>query len=279
MLQTEFIHSAPIWLIGCGLLVLLLLAIEVGSRIGARESARRKEEGTVDLGPIQGAILGLLGLLLAFTYSLAASRQDARRELVVREANAIGTAYLRAGLLPEPYRRDLQSVLRKYVDSRIVPDEVVQDPIKLAEAVRRSELVLQTLWPAAGRSIESRTPTPLDALMFQALNEVIDLHTDRLAAFEYRIPEVILWLLFTVATIAMAMTGFGDGLSGHRSLVLTFTLAVLVAAVIVVILDLDHPRRGFIRVSQRPLIQLRDSLQVDAEPTPKPQADEKRQLR
>jgi hypothetical protein len=279
MLQTEFFHSAPIWLIGCGLLVLLLLAIEVGARVGASVRSRHKGKGTVDIGSIQGAMLGLLGLLLAFTYSLAANRQDTRRELVVREANAIGTAYLRTDLLPEPHRRELQAILRQYVDSRLMPDEIMQDPVKLAEAVRRSEGVLQTLWPAARRSNESRPPTPLDALMFQALNEVIDLHTERLAAFEYRVPQIILWLLIAVAAIAVAVTGFGGALSGQRNLVLTSTLAVLLAAVTVVIIDLDNPRRGFIRVSQRPLIQLRDSLQVDAEPTPKPQADETRQPR
>jgi hypothetical protein len=281
MLQTEFFYSMPIWLIGCGLLVLLLLAVEAGVRAGARTRARarRKEGETADFGPIQGAVLGLLGLLLAFTYSLAASRQDARRELVVQEANAIGTAYLRAGLLPEPRRGELRAILRQYVDSRIVPDEVVRDPVKMAEAVRRSEQILQTLWPAGSRNIEGQPPTVLDSLMFQALNEVIDLHTERLAAYEYRIPQIILWLLFVVATMAMAMTGFSSGLSGRRSLFFTSTLAVLVAAVIMVILDLDHPRRGLIRVSQRSMIQLRDSLQADADPTPKPHADDTRQPR
>jgi hypothetical protein len=279
MLQTEFFYSTPLWLIGCGLLVLLLLAIEAGVRTGARMRARRKGEETAELGTIQGAVLGLLGLLLAFTYSLAAGRQDARRGLVIREANAIGTAYLRAGLLPEPGRGEIRAILRQYVDSRIMPDEVVRDPVKMAEAVRRSEQILQTLWPAASRTIESQPPTVLDSLMFQALNEVIDLHTERLAAFEYRIPQIILWLLFAVATMAMAMTGFGGGLSGRRSLFFTSMLAVLVAAVIMVILDLDHTRRGFIRVSQRSMIQLRDSLRADVDPTPKPHADDTRQPR
>jgi hypothetical protein len=279
MLQTDFFYSMPIWLIGCGLLVLLLLAVEAGVRAGTRVRAQRKGEGTADLGTIQGAVLGLLGLLLAFTYSLAAGRQDARRGLLVREANAIGTAYLRAGLLPEPRRGELRVILRQYVDSRIAPDDVVQDPVRLAEAVQRSERVLQTLWPAASRNIESQPPTVLDSLMFQSLNEVIDLHTERLAAFEYRIPQIILWLLFVVAAMAMAMTGFGGGLSGRRSLFFTSMLALLVAAVIMVILDLDHPRRGFIHISQQPMIQLRDSLRADAEPTPKPHADDTRQSR
>jgi hypothetical protein len=268
----QFFYSTPDWLIGCGLLTLLLIATEFGVRVGARARAQQKEGGTADLGSIHGAVLGLLGLLLAFTYSFAAGRHNARRELLVREANAIGTAYLRAGLIPEPRRRELQTILRQYVDSRIVPDEVVQDPVKLAEAIQRSERVLGTLWPAASRDIDSRPPTMLDSLMFQALNGVIDLHTERLTAFEYRIPPSILWLLFVVAAMAMALTGFSGGLGGRRNVFFSTTLAALVAAVMLVIIDLDHPRSGFIRVDQQSMIQLRDSLQAEAaaEPTPKP---------
>jgi hypothetical protein len=277
MSQTGFFYSAPIWLIGCGLIVLLLLTVEIGFRAGARAGGRQKEQGTADLGYIQGDVLGLLSLLLAFTYSLAAGRHDDRRGLLVREANAIGTAYLRAGLLPEPRRGEIRAVLRQYVDSRIVPDEVVRDPVKLGEAVRRSEQILQTLWPAASRNIESQLPTVLDSLMFQALNEVIDLHTERMAAIEYRIPPIILWLLFVAAAIAMAMTGFGSGLSRHRSPFFTSALVVLVAAVIMVIFDLDHSRRGVIHVSQRSMVQLRDSLKADMEPMLKPHADDTRQ--
>jgi hypothetical protein len=266
----KFFYSMPDWIIGCGLLALLLLATEIGVRVGARARAQRKEGGAADLGSIHGAVLGLLGLLLAFTYSFAASRHNTRRELLVREANSIGTAYLRASLIPEPRRGELQAMLRQYVDSRIVPDEVVQDPLKLAEAIQRSERVLGTLWPAASSDIESRPPTMLDSLMFQSLNGVIDLHTERLTAFEYRIPQIILWLLVVVAAMAMALTGFSSGLSGRRNLFFTTTLAALVAVVMLVIVDLDNPRSGFIRVDQQSMIRLRDGLHAEAAVGPTP---------
>jgi hypothetical protein len=266
----KLFYSMPDWIIGCGLLALLLLATEIGVRVGARARAQRKEGGAADLGSIHGAVLGLLGLLLAFTYSFAASRHNTRRELLVREANAIGTAYLRASLITEPRRSELQKILRQYVDSRIVPDEVVQDPVKLAEAIQRSERVLGTLWPAASRDIESRPPTMLDSLVFQALNGVIDLHAERLTAFEYRIPQIILWLLCVVAAMAMALTGFSGGVGGRRNLFFSITLAVLVAAVMLVIIDLDNPRSGFIRVDQQSMIQVRDSMQAQARAEPSP---------
>ena len=116
--------------------------------------------------------------------------------------------------------------------------------------------------------------TMVDSLVFQSLNEVVNLHTERMAAVEYRIPQIILWLLFVVAAMAMSLTGFSSGYHGRRNLFFTITLAILVASVILVILDLDNPRRGFIRVSQQSMIQLRDNIRADgtadATPTPQP---------
>jgi hypothetical protein len=118
-------------------------------------------------------ILGLLSLLLAFTYAFVAGRHDVRQALIVREANAIGTAFLRSGLLPEPPRRELQALLRQYLDSRILSAEVAARPSKVAEAIQHSERLQAALWPIAARDIAGRLPTVLDSLVLQALNEVI----------------------------------------------------------------------------------------------------------
>jgi hypothetical protein len=112
----------------------------------------------------------------------------------------------------------------------------------------------------------------LDSLVFQALNEIIDVHTERLAAAEYRLPSVILWLLCVLALTGLALTGFASGLRGRRSAYGTGALAVLVMAVILVIIALDSPQeQSFIRVSQTSLIQLRDSLQAETTTTALPQ--------
>jgi hypothetical protein len=274
MHQTEFLSSTNTLIIGCGLFVLMLLTSGAGIRYGARARARRREENTSYLDAIQGSVLGLLGLLLGFTYAFAADRHDTRKELQVREANALGTAYLRVGLLTDPGRSELRGIIRQYVDTAAQPDEVVEDRVKSAEILQRAERALYTLWPAGARAIEGREPTEVDSLLLQSLNDVVDLHEQRLAAFEDRVPEVILWLLCFLAVTSMALTGYAIGLSGSRNFFLTTTLVTLVVAVILVIIDLQHPRRGFIRVSQRSMTRLQERLQTNdsAESTPKLQS-------
>src|SRR5262245_57294014 len=278
MPPTGFFYSTPNWVIGCALLALLWLATEVGFHLGVRARAQQKGGDSLNIDLVHGAILGLLSLLLAFTYSFVAEHYKVRQALIVREANAIGTAFLRSGLLPETPRRELQALLRQYLDSRILTEEVVAEPSKLAEAIQRSARLQAALWPIASRYIAGRPATPLDSWVLQGLNEVIDAHGDRLAAAEYHLPSVILWLLCVLALTAPALTGFGSGLRGRRSAYSTGALAVLVTAVILVIIALDSPRPTFIRLSQRSLIQLRDSLQTETmtavpQPAPIPQRD------
>jgi hypothetical protein len=273
MPPTGFFYSTPNWAIGCALLALLWLATEVGFHLGVRARAQQQAGNSLNIDLVHGAILGLLSLLLAFTYSFVADRHKVRQALIVREANAIGTAFLRSGLLPETPRRELQALLRQYLDSRILTEEVRAEPSKLAEAIQGSVRLQAALWPTASRYIAARPPTPLDSLVLQGLNEVIDVHTERLAAIEYRLPSAILWLLCVIALTALALTGFGSGLHGRRSTYSTGALAVLVTAVILVIIALDSLQPTFIRLSQTSLIQLRDSLQAEtttALPQPAP---------
>jgi hypothetical protein len=271
MPPTGFFYTSPDWALGCGLLALLWLATEVGFRLGVRARAQQQAGDSLNIDLVHGAILGLLSLLLAFTYSFVADRHKVRQALIVREANAISTVFLRTGLLPETPRRELQALLRQYLDLRILTEEVAAEPSKLAEAIQRSVRLQAALWPTASRYIAGRPPTPLDSLLLQGLNEVIDVHTERLAAAEYRLPGVILWLLCVLALTALALTGFGSGLRGRRSLVSTGALSVLVMAVILVIIALDSPQQSFIRLSQTTLIQLRDSLQAETTTTGLPQ--------
>jgi hypothetical protein len=252
---------APAWLI-CGLLLAaLLLAAEVGYRFARRrrgDSARAEDTG--GLGIILGALLGLLSLLLGFTYSYVIIRAEARKSAIISEANAIGTAYLRALLLPAPVGPELQSVLREYLDTRILTDEVGQDPERLRQATRYSEEVQGRIWPLVQRALAGRTPNPVDALLVQSLNEVIDLHTVRLAAGRDHVPAVVMWMLSFCSVVAMFLCGFVSGAGGPRHFGRDSVIAVMIVAVTFIILDLDRPRSGFIRVSQQSLEDLRQSL-------------------
>jgi hypothetical protein len=256
----EVLHETPAWLSGLGFLATLLLAAEVGYRAG-RRTARRRGKAAEGLATVEGAVFGLLGLLLAFTYAFVTARADARKQAVIQEANAIGTAYLRAGLVPDPVRTELRALLREYVETRIVTDASGRDPAKLREVIAASERVQARIWPTAARLLDGRSPTILDSLLFQSLNEVIDLHTVRLAAGRDRLPGAILLMLILTGVISLGVAGRDAGMSGRRRGFQAMTLALLVAAVTTVILDLDQPGRGLVRVSQQSLAELRRSIE------------------
>lgn len=261
--MNSLVLEAPLAGVAAGFFLALWLAYETGFAGGARVR-HRKQDSAADFGTIQGAVLGLLGLLLAFTYSLAAARHDARKQLVVREANAIGTAWLRTDFLPEPARSELRRALRGYLDLRIMPEESVASTVRLEPALRQAEARHAELWSLTTRAVTGRPATPLDMLFVAAVNEVIDVHTMRATAAVDHVPPVVLVLLLLAAVFAMALTGFSCGLTHRRNYALIVTLATMIVAVTTVILDLDRPRRGFIPASQQPLTDLRQSLAAEA---------------
>jgi hypothetical protein len=257
--------DAPLAGLAAGFFVALWLAYEAGYAGGGRVR-QRKQDSVADFGTIQGAVLGLLGLLLAFTYSLASARHDTRKQLVVREANAIGTAWLRADFLPEPARGELRSALRRYLDERILPENLTMNAEGIRSYLGRQAAWQRELWGITRRGVTDGAPQhdELLQLLVEAINEVLDVHSMRVAAAADHVPPVVLVLLLVCAVFAMALTGFGCGFSRRRNHTLTLTLALMIVCVTAVTLDLDRPRRGFIRVSQQPLMDLRQDLAAEA---------------
>src|SRR5689334_3756400 len=175
----------PLWLIFAGLFAAMLVADEFGYRLGKIRFHRAGHEKEPTVGGIVAAELGLLAFLLAFTFGLAGARFEARRETLLDEANAIGTTYLRAGMLPEPQRTEAHKLLREYVDVRLA---AVQDG-KLENGTRRSTEIQDQLWNAAIVVAEKDARSIPIGLYIQSLNSVIDLHAKRmLVAFGSRIP-------------------------------------------------------------------------------------------
>lgn len=236
-----------------------------GSVLGVMEWSYRvgrghRESHSADrgqLGTIQGAILGLLALLLGFAFAGASARFVERQDVIVSEANAIGTAYLRADLLPTPHDQQLRDVLRRYTDVRI---EFFED-----NRLRHwSEIQAETarlhaeMWSIAQHSAAEQ---PLLAMtVLPPVNEVIDLHTTRVAAMRRHLPLVIMALLVVCAWIAIATVGYGCGLGGQRTFWATTALGLLIALVLWITFDLDYPRRGLIRINQQPILELREGL-------------------
>lgn len=246
--------------IGLTMFVGFLLAAELGFRM-------RRKFGSVDdshlhnhVQALQTALLGLLALLVGFTLAMAVSRFDTRKELVLTESNAIGTAYLRTDLLGEPNRSEAARLLRAYVDARLAFYDAGDDAGRLAAANAETQRLQAKLW-AVAVDAAAKDAKPLSASLFvQALNDVIDLHEKRLRALENRVPEVVFYLLFIVAAVGIGFIGYGAGLSGRRYFRSTALVSLLVVLVIVVIMDLDRPRRGLITVSQNSMLALKKSV-------------------
>jgi hypothetical protein len=253
--------------------ILFLLIVEVGYRIARKRQTSIDEATKAWFTAIYSAILAMLGLLLGFSYSMAQQRFEARKQLVVEEANAIGTTYLRAQWLPEPYRGDVAKLLRQYVDARLPKDLESRNIDELVQNVSvLSERLLDQLWVHAVE-IAKKNPTPVVSLFLSALNETIDLHAKRLAQFQNRVPESVLLLLYLFTSVAMLITGYGSGLRPQRIVLPIVAMVLLVSTALYVIVDLERPQ-GLITVSQESMIRLQQKLMTSPE-TPAPISGQK----
>jgi hypothetical protein len=255
MIQGIF-GAFPIWVVFVGTLVGLAAAAKAGHVLGVRMRTRLGDTEAPDLGATLGGLLGLLALLLAFTFGMAGERFDWRKTLVVNEANAIGTAWLRTDLIPEPQAAQARRVLRAYTQARL--DVAVAST--RSEAIRRSEKLQSELWGIT-REAAAAAPTPTVALFVQAVNEVIDVHGMRVqAALRNPIPPTIFATLFAVSILVLAATGYAGGLTRDRSAIASILLGLVLAVVISLILDLDRPYEGLLTVSQQAMVDVLTSM-------------------
>jgi hypothetical protein len=242
------------------LFIVLLLATEGGYRLGLFFTKSTVEATKNHNSAIQGSMLGVLALLLGFTFSLSLQRFDSRSEAVVTEANAIGTTILRADLLPETVRDSTQELLDRYVDLRIRAGTISMDRYgERGDVLQQSGDVLDALWDlAVSASMENPNPATT-GLYVQALNQMIDAYGARDAELERHVPEPVLFLMFLAFVMMSLLIGYAAGVSGHRATFATYMLLVLVSCMIFIVIDLDRPRRGLIEVSQQSL----NDLQVE----------------
>jgi hypothetical protein len=252
----ESLDAVPLWALFGATIAAILLAVEIGFRFGRWRQGRIEHEKESPVGTIVGAMLGLLAFLLAFTFGMASSRFDTRRDLVLDEANAIGTTYLRADLLPEPQRAEVRTLLREYVDVRL---EAVQ-PGKTMAALTRSEELQNRLW-AQAVIVGEKNPTPITALFINSLNDVIDMHAKRVTlGARNRIPYTIWAALYLTAVLAMSGVGYHAGLTSTTRTIATLVLVITFSGILWLIADLDRPQEGFLKVSQQPMVDLRNSM-------------------
>lgn len=235
------------WAFSLALFAGMLLCLEIGWRLGRRRRARDLEGATAGIAAIDGAVFGLLGLLLAFSFSGAATRFDGRRQLIVQEANAIGTAWLRLDLLPASAQAPLRDQFRTYLDSRLETYRLLPDVAAAEAEYARSVVMQQSIWTNAVAAC-SGAGAQATMLLLPALNDMIDITTTRTAAMRMHPPPVMYGMLFALALASALLAGYGMAGAESRSWLHVLGFVMAMAAAVYVIVDVEFPRLGVIRV-------------------------------
>ncbi len=252
-MSSQLLDPLPIPVVIALFAVLTLACYEIGFRIGRWWQDRMPGEQEGPAGVLIGALLGLMAFLLAVTMGMAADRFDARRGLVLAEANAIGKAYLQADYLPQPQTDEMRVLLREYLPQRIATD----DPAQVQASVKRSIELQGQMWAIAAEVARSGHSPDLVSSFGESLTDIVTLSQDRVVAGLYtRVPETVLLLLLAGSVLSLGMVGYGAGLTGRRSVISAVVLVVALGAVLTIVIDLDRPQQGILRVSQQALLDV-----------------------
>ena len=247
-----------VWLL---LVAGMLLTMKAGMRARAAHLRAAPDDST-SFGTVHGAVFALLGLMIAFTFSGAASRFDHRRDLIVEEANNIGTAYLRIGLLPEATQGPLQDKFRQYADSRLQTYRAGPDLARVSQLLQQTAELQRQIWKMALEGIDHASTPPVAALILPSLNDMFDIVTTRTAATQMHPPAIVWVMLGGLTLVCSFLVGYdlAGGVRRNRLHVLTF--AFLFSLTLYVIIDMEYPRVGLIRVTamDRVLQDVRDSM-------------------
>jgi hypothetical protein len=239
----------------------MLVGLEVGRRVGVARLAADPEGAHRGTGAVDGAVYGLLGLLMAFTFSGAATRFEDRRQLIRAEANAIGTAYLRLDLLAPEAQAPLKEKFRQYLDARLSAYGKLPDIAAAQAELARSTQLQREIWSDAIAAL-ALPGAPAEVVVLPPINDMFDLATTRLVAKQSRPPIVIFVMLGLTAVLAAVLAGYGMADRRHRHVLHPLVFAVVIATAIYVIIDLDFPRLGLIRIdaADQILIDVRNAM-------------------
>jgi len=256
-MPTELLYEKSAVLISLVLLGLMLLGAEAGFRIGRRGRLGDNALARTQIASMQVTTLGLLALLLGFTFSMALSRFEYRMQMVVLESNAIGTAALRSEFLPSSQDDEVNKLFCRYVEIRLEsvfgtcqgsPD---RDRLDLEDRA-----IQLRLWRIANAAAEANPQSITLGLFTESVNHLIDVKAQRDIAVANHVPESVLLFLFGFAILAAVVLGYGNGLAGARLFSLTAAYSVLVVLVAILVMDLDRPQEGLARTSQQSMVQL-----------------------
>jgi hypothetical protein len=255
----DWLNNANLLLVAAVLFGAMCLAAAVGVLLQQRRRpAKVKESDSGQEGYIVSAVLGLLALLLGFTFSMATDRFDARRLLVLEEANAIGTAYLRAQLLSEPHRTRTTSILLRYTDNRLALAKAIPGSAEQRRLLKTNDALLTDLWAATSAAFDSIKGLDFSSTYVDSINALIDLDASRKTARQARVPAEVFAVLFVYLITTAGVLGYV--LKGARGRMAAGFLLALLTLSLMLIIDINRPVLGGISESQRPMEDLRKSL-------------------
>lgn len=240
---------------------ILLILAEAGYRSGVAKRRHNSETGDKQGAAIQAAVLGLLGLLLAFSFAMAVGRYESRRTLVTEEANSIGTTWLRADFIPEPHRQEAKRLLEEYTELRLEGFKAADDPEAVKLLLLNVSRIHNELWLRA-TAVTAEQPSPVTMSFVTSLNETIDFHARRMAEARNRIPPAVWLLLIVVSGCGAWSSGFQSGVIGQRSIFSQLLFPALISIVVTMISDIDSPRKGVVDMKQTSMEELLQSIQT-----------------
>lgn len=240
----------------------VLVCMRIGWRIGRRRLLALGEDGQAGLGALDGAVFGLMGLLVAFTFTGAAARFDARRSLVTEHVNAIGTAWLRLDLLAEPEREKARDGFRRYVDTQI---EIVGNSGKkddVLAGMAKLSSIQEEIWTTLVQAAKTEKTRPLTQAVLPPANDMFDLSTTRFMAAQQHPPVVVFLMLGILVLVSGLLAGYGMAKAERQSALHLFGFATIMALSVYLILDIEFPRLGLVRIDSfdRAMIDLRQSM-------------------
>lgn len=248
--------------VAIALFVGIVVCLDIGYRIGRHNSKKQPESAHEGIGVIEAAVFALLGLLLGFSFAGGTSRLEAKRQLVVQEANAIGTAFLRLDELPPNEQPEMRRIFREYLDARLRVYDRLPDLEGADQELVRVAEIQQEIWSRAVSASRKDSSQNSARLLLPALNEMIDITTSRTIAMHTQLPLLIFTLLAGVALMSGLLAGYAMAKRRSRSWFHILLYATVIAITIYAVLDLEYPRFGLIRLdtADRALLQLRDSM-------------------
>ena len=244
------IYNYPIWAVGLVFIVILTTTLELGFRVGLKNRETWKDADSGGGAVVLNSMFALMGLVLAFTYSIGVNHYDASKKAVIIEANELSTAFLKANLVAEPGRTELKTILLEYARTRVFHLGVYNTNEERKTAMRVTLDKQAELWVATTHVVDQGDRGPISSSLVAAINDVIDAHTIRLAAILDKLPRVVMWMLLFIAAASLGVAGYNAGVQGRMSRFRMTALTLVITGLMLIILDFDRPGDGLVIIDE-----------------------------